>query len=92
MNEHDPTPDPTATFRLDQQEAAAEAATRDQTAWEQHVQDTEANLAMKRAHTLRTLAQANIMEALSLAIYSALILGTLWLAVVAIQGIVGWFQ
>lgn len=84
--------DPAATFRLDQEAAQAEQATRDDTAWANHVRDQEATIQMKVEAAHLEMAKANLREAITLGIYAGVSVGGVWVAVQAVQGIVGWFQ
>lgn len=85
-------PDPGATFRLDQADAANEQATRDQTIWDHQVEDALVSIAMKRAHAQRTVAVANVLEALAMTLYLAAALGSVLAVVLALRAVIGWFQ
>ena len=91
-----PEMDPTATFRLDQEAAQAEAQTRDEVGWELHVQDAQAQVAMKVAAAANEQAKANMREAIALTLYALLSIGGLfalvWGVTQAVQAVVGWFQ
>lgn len=84
--------DPAATFRLDQEAASAEEATRDQVAWRNHVRDQEATITMKVEAAHLEMAKANLRESITLGIYAGISVGGVYAAVQAIQGIIGWFQ
>lgn len=91
-----PEMDPTATFRLDQEAAENEAKTRDEVGWELHVQDAQAQIAMKVAAAENETAKANLRQAIVLTLYAALSLGgtiaLVWAIAQAVQAVVGWFQ
>lgn len=53
--------DPAATFRLDQQEAAEEQATRDQVVWAQNVANAQANTAHTEASAVYLNAKASAL-------------------------------
>jgi len=62
-------PDPSATFRLDQEAAEQEAATREETAWRLNVRNGDANAAQVEAHAAHMNAKAEFWKALAGAVY-----------------------
>jgi len=91
MND-DQQPDPTATFRLDQEAAQTEAQTRDQVGWELHVKDAAATVRMKDQAARLEGSKADMREAVTLAIYAGVSIGGTWAVVEGIQAVIGWFQ
>lgn len=61
----DLTPDPGATFQLDQDAAESELATRDQTNWENHLEVHATNVDHARAMSERIRAQAKLWDAVA---------------------------
>lgn len=93
MNENDQTPpDPSATFRLDQEAAEAEAQTRDQMGWDLHVQDAQAQVAMKVAAAANEQAKADLRGTISTALAMGATGAAVWAITQAVQAVAGWVQ
>lgn len=82
----------TAQFQLDQAAASQEEATRDQIVWAQRVRDAETTLAQREAVTRRVVAQAALMEALNVILWTALVAAVVFSAGMALRAVVGVFQ
>ena len=89
---NDQQPDPSATFRADQEAAQAEQATREETQWGLHVRDHDAQVAMKMAAAANEQAKAELRDSITLTIYVAASMGSVWAIVQGVQAVIGWVR
>jgi fatty acid desaturase len=80
--------DPSATFRLDQEAAATEAAFWDATRRE----EATTTLAQRQSLTRRVNAQASLMEGLNVFLWAVYVVLAIAATVAGFQGVIGWFQ
>jgi hypothetical protein len=71
MSEHHPEMDPAATFRLDQEAAAAEEENRHQTIWSHQVRDAETTMDQREAITRMVNAKASFLETVETLVWIA---------------------
>lgn len=81
MHDDMPEMDPTATFRLDQQEAATEQAERHAVMWAHQVRDADTTLDQREAVTARVKAQASLLATLDALVWIALVCAVVYGAV-----------
>lgn len=93
MTEHNPEHNPMAdVFQMDQALAAEDAATRDQVAWELHVQAQRSHIAAQAALAKRIRAWAGLIDVVKFALGTVVAAAVLVALVLAAQHVIGWFQ
>lgn len=92
MSEHQPEPDPRATFQQDQEDAQAETETREAATWRLHVEHAEADNRLTNAVAARHLAMANLWVTVSGALWSLVLMAAVILAWVSVGAVVDLLQ
>lgn len=91
MTEQQPEQNMSDVFKMDQALAAEDEATREQIAWELHVQQQRSQIAAQEALTKRLRAWAGLIETVAFALGSAVAVGLVLAIFLAAQHVIGWF-